>query len=181
LEELRDFTAALRVASNSPPLFIPSRLAVVVAPMECDWLENQNRVRSDAAPGLDLQTLNKFGVRHFRELPLRYLPHRLLAEPTTSPLPLDLSTLDDDDQACRTSDISFTAASSGTVHAFAFWFLQSLSETTLLDTGPRVGEALWRQAAVALSPPIHLEPGDVVHVKVSVGIGVSGGVDIEVL
>ena len=161
-------------------------------------------MRYDAAPGLDLSALNALGcVRLFRELPLRFLPHRSLAPPVLVPERLVLSAagrlhreeaLETETAGCG-DGLAFTARSAcplgfemqsdGTLHAFAFWFSQALHEASglVLDTGPEeeaggVGRH-WRQAAVALNPPLQVKRGERVNIELTWGMGVNGGIEIQ--
>jgi hypothetical protein len=56
-------------------------------------------VKQEATTGINVDAVNEFGVRMFRELPLNYLPHRVLSTPQVSPEGLHFNKLFDNNNS----------------------------------------------------------------------------------
>lgn len=116
-------------------------------------------MKREATIGLNLESINEFGVRMFRELPLHYLPHRFLSTPKHSPdqiqfsssIPSEMNAAceDAEDAGCEQQQLrveskvplNFEIQQSGIIHGFAFWFNQVLYNREPNNNGDGDGSA----------------------------------------
>ncbi len=147
-------------------VLLPSRIDLIVAPIEHDHLWRQVEFWSQRPAGFDFQRARKIAVN--TGYPTKLQPQHLLAPPGM------IAALATEDCPGSTSGIEATMEidRAGTLHGIGGWFRAQLSPHVTMSNGPlepsRIGR---RNVFFPVDRPVAVDRGDEVRVSMSIRTG----------
>lgn len=143
--------------------WIPRNLTMYLVPIDyqqkyAEIIDQWNEHLFDC----DFSPLRSFAVNNL--YPIQIQRDKFLSEPQLL-ASLELSSVA---ESAVCSDVSFIANQAGTLHGLCGWFACELMPGLSLSNEPEIGNTRYNQAFLPLRQAIKLNPGDQIHVAVSV-------------